>query len=67
MDSRSRRVVPLTPSRVVRTIPAIDAPVSSSTPATVRNTKMMCAPKRENSVLATKYSASPAAPPWWRK
>ena len=44
-------VVALTPSRVRATTPAMDAPVSSSTPPVTRNRKMMCDPRSENSWL----------------
>ena len=67
VERRTRRVVWVTLSRVELTIPAIDAPVSSIRPASIRNVKMRCAPKVEKSVFDDQYIASPVAPPCSRK
>ena len=54
-------------SRVAWTTPAIDAPVSSRTPASSRKTNRMWEPATENSLEEVQNSDSPTRPPWWRR
>jgi hypothetical protein len=51
-------------SRVAVTMLAIDAPVSSSTPASSRKTNRMCEPAVEKSLAEAQKSDSPTRPPW---
>jgi hypothetical protein len=56
-------VVVAAASRVAVTIPAIDAPVSRSTPASSRNMNRMCEPAVEKSFAEAQKSDSPTSPP----
>ena len=60
----TRSVVVAAASRVAVTIPAMDAPVSSSTPASSRNMNRMCEPAVENSLAEAQNRDSPTSPPW---
>ena len=48
-----RAVVAAAPRLAPATTPAIDAPVTSRIPPTIRKAKRMCAPTSENSAEAT--------------
>jgi hypothetical protein len=61
---RTRSVVVAAAWRVAPRMPAIDAPVRSSTPASRRKTKRMCDPAVEKSFADAQNSDSPASPPW---
>ena len=61
---RTRSVVLTAAFRVAVTMLAIDAPVSSSTPASIRNTHRMCEPAVEKNLAEAQKSDSPTRPPW---
>ncbi len=61
---RTRSVVVTAASRVAVMMLAIEAPVSSSTPARSRNTNRMCEPAVENSFADAQKIDSPTSPPW---
>jgi hypothetical protein len=64
---RTRSLVLVAASRVDCTTPAIEAPVTSRTPASSRKTKRMCDPASENSLDELQNRLSPTSPPWrWR-
>ena len=66
VERRTRCVVIVTPSRVACSRPAMEAPVSSSTPAISRKRNSRWAPAVWNSVREVQNSASPTSPPWRR-
>ena len=60
---RTRSVVLAAAWRVAVRTPAIDAPVSSSTPASSRNANRMWEPAVEKSFAEAQKSDSPTSPP----
>ena len=60
---RTRSLVVVAASRVACSTPAIEAPVTSSTPASSRKTNRMCEPASEKSLADAQNSASPTRPP----